>query len=79
MQNAILVTGRLTGPRSVELDEPVTDVTGEVEVILRPRTGTRISDQTVSQFLRGLPPGTRSREEMDEQLRKERACWEAGA
>ena len=37
MGNAILIKGRLTDPPSVELDEPVADVTAEVEVILQPR------------------------------------------
>jgi hypothetical protein len=79
MEKAILVTGRLTGPRSVELDEPVAGVTGEVEVILRPRVNGSTEDQGVSQFLRSLPPGTRSRQDMDQQLREERTGWESAA
>ena len=75
MKNAILVRGHLTGPRSVELDEPVADVTPEVEVILRPRPAGSAEEQSLSRFLNSLPPGTRSREEIDQQLRQERAGW----
>lgn len=76
MQNVVLIKGRLTGPRSVELDEPVTDMTGEVEVILRPYQGADAKKQSVSAFLSSLPPGTRSREQIDQQLREERGEWE---
>lgn len=79
MQRAILVTGRITGPRSIELDEPVAGVTGEVEVILRPRANGSAQGQSVSEFLRNLSPGTRSREEIDQQLREQRADWEPKA
>ena len=35
MQRAIVVRGRLKGPRLIELDEPVEGVEAEVEVVLR--------------------------------------------
>ena len=35
MQDAIVIRGRLTGPRSVELDEAVSDLEAQVEVIVR--------------------------------------------
>jgi hypothetical protein len=51
MGYGIVVRGRLSDPRYVELDEPVTDLRGEVEVILHPphrsrplpRRGRRLS------------------------------------
>ena len=76
MQNVIMVNGRITGPRSVELDESVDNLRGEVEVILRPRAETESARQSVSAFLRQLPPGTRTRDEIDEQIRQERSAWE---
>ncbi len=36
MQRAIIVRGRLSGPRRIDLDEAVDEVTGEVEVVVRP-------------------------------------------
>jgi len=77
MRNEVIINGRLTGPRNVELDEPVADLKGEVHVILRPRgNGSPSDSETISQFLRGLPPGTRSREDIDKQLHDERSAWE---
>ena len=78
MQNAIVISGRLTGPRSVELDEPVADLHAEVEVILRPGHGPAVGGSSVGEFLRGLPLGKRSRQEIDQQLHQERAAWENG-
>ena len=36
MAKAVTVRGRLADPRHVELEEPVTDLLGPVEVVLRP-------------------------------------------
>jgi hypothetical protein len=80
MQSAIVTRGRLTGPRQVELDEAVSEMTGEVEVILLARggggnAGKDSPDENMSQFLRRLPPGTRGRTEIDQDLANERAGW----
>jgi hypothetical protein len=75
MQNTVVVKGRLTGPTSVELDQPVDDTTpSEVEVVIRPAPagGAKMS---VSEFLRKLPRGTRSKEDIDRQIREERESW----
>jgi hypothetical protein len=39
MQRTIAVKGRLINPKTVELDEPVSELTGDVEVLLRAVTG----------------------------------------
>jgi hypothetical protein len=36
MERAIAVRGKLTDAKHIELDEPVTDIEGPVEVVLRP-------------------------------------------
>jgi hypothetical protein len=36
MERAIIVRGKLSDPRHIELDEPVTEVQGTVEVVVRP-------------------------------------------
>lgn len=47
MAHAIKVRGRLSDPRHIELDEPVNDLTGPVEVVVQapespgPAAGTR--------------------------------------
>lgn len=76
MQNAITVKGRLTGPKSVELDEPVAGMTTEVEVLIHPAQSAQIDQtETVSHFLRRLPAGKRSKEQIDQQIRAERSAW----
>lgn len=79
MQSAIVVGGRLTGPRHVELDESVEGLKGDVEVILRARRSEAAEEESVSQLLRRLPSGTRSREEIDRQLREDRGEWDGRA
>jgi len=77
MDNAIVIKGRLTGPKSVELDVPVSQVTERVEVILHPLAeGVGESAGGVVQFLRSLPRGARSRDDIDRQLREERDNWD---
>lgn len=76
MQRAIIVRGRLSGPRRIDLDEPVDEVTGEVEVIVRPIVREEGEPaQDVFDFLRSLPPGTRSKEDIDRQIAEERDSW----
>lgn len=70
MTHAIIIKGRVTGPRSIEVDEPLH--AEEVEVIVRPRSQ---AGQDIVEFLKGLPPGTRSKEDIDRQIREERSSW----
>jgi hypothetical protein len=77
MQNAIIVKGRLVGPTSVQLDEPLAGPLTEVEVLIRPaQTASLAQAETLAVFLRSLPEGTRLKEEIDAQLHDERASWE---
>jgi hypothetical protein len=81
MKDAIVVRGRITSPRSVELDEPVLELHGEVEIILRPRAQTSDlpaegATQSLTEFLHRLPSGTRTRAEIDHQLQDERSGWD---
>lgn len=76
MPTAIVVKGRLISPTAVELDEPVSQMTKEVEVILRPVAQEQTDPgETVGEFLRRLPPGSRNKEDMDRQILEERNSW----
>lgn len=76
MQNAVVVKGRLIGPKSVELDEPVAGANTDVEVLIRlAPEGRPNGAEAIADFLDRLPAGTRSKEDIDEQLRAERASW----
>jgi hypothetical protein len=78
MQNAVFVSGRLVGPRNIQLDEPVADLHAQVVVIVRTENAQKLKDQNLAEFFRGLPSGTRNRGDIDEELKSERAGWEKG-
>lgn len=76
MERAIVVRGKLSAPKRIELDEPVTELEGEVEVVLRPvsdRAEGKAED--IFDFIAKLPPGTRTKEDIDRQFREERESW----
>ncbi len=75
MHKMIVVKGRLTGPRSVELAEPVPQAVAEVEVLIRATEEGNGQRESVADFLRRIPPGTRSKEDIDRQIREERDSW----
>jgi len=75
MQRAIIVRGRLSGRTRIDLYEPVDEVTGEVEVFVRPVAPQARPAQDIFEFLRSLPPGTRSKEDIDQQIAEERDSW----
>lgn len=75
MDKAIVVHGRLEDSTHLVLDEPVTEVRGEVEVVLRaaaaPGVGADVFD-----FIAKLPAGNRSKDDIDRQIRAERDAWD---
>ncbi len=70
MTHAIIIRGRVTGPNSIVTDEPIH--AEEVEVIVRPKPRTKLD---IVAFLKSLPPGTRTKEDIDRQIRDERDSW----
>ena len=79
MRNAIVIVGRLVGPRQVELDEPVSGLGAQVAVIIDSQSPAQKSDGSLAAFIAGLPPGSRNREDINQQLKSEREGWENGA
>ncbi len=76
MQRAIIVRGRLSGRSRIDLDEPLDEVSGEVEVFVRPvEMKPAMPRRSLADVLRSLPPGTRSKEDIDRQIAEERASW----
>jgi hypothetical protein len=75
MAKAVILRGRLSDSRHIELDEPVPGIEGEVEVVLRavaPSVG-EVAD--VFDIIAATAPGTRSKEDIDRQLAQERDGW----
>jgi len=76
VKRAIIVRGRPSGPRRIDLDEDVDDLTGDVEVVVRAVSCLEATPhQDVFEFLRSLPVGQRSKAEIDQQLAEERDAW----
>ena len=73
MSRTVTIKGRVVGPSTVALDEPLPANTDEVEVVARVREiEPAVHRGRLSDYLRSLPPGTRTKEDIDQQLRDER-------
>jgi hypothetical protein len=71
----VVVRGRLCG-RHIDLDEPVAELDGEVEVTVRPIAAAL---PTLADFLAVVatfPSGTRTKEDIDRQIAEDRAGWD---
>ena len=73
MTRTVVIKGRVIGPQTVQVDEPLPAHTSEVEVLAHVRTA---GAGKLSDFLRSLPPGTRSKEDIDRQVNEERDSWD---
>jgi hypothetical protein len=74
MERGVVVRGRLHG-RHIELDERVEDLDGEVEVFVRAVQGATPDPPDVLDVIAALPPGKRSKADIDQQVADERAGW----
>jgi hypothetical protein len=73
MAESITVKGTLRDSRHIELAEPVQGIGEEVELVIRRLTPD--SGKTLLEILATLPPGSRSKEDIDQQIREERDSW----
>jgi len=69
MSKAVTVKGKLADPRHVELDEPVTEMTGPVEVVLRPVPANSAARRSILGLCADLGPAP-SAEEIDDTRRE---------
>ncbi len=56
MAHAIKVRGRISDPRHIELDEPVNDLAGPVDVVVTPAEATDAERRLVSSAARSSEP-----------------------
>ena len=76
MASTKTIKGRLIDDHTVELDERVHGVAVEVEVVLRTEAEPPVVQfNNIDDFLRSIPDGTRTREDIDQQIAEERASW----
>jgi hypothetical protein len=74
MSRAVVIKGHVVGPSTVGLLGPLPEKTSEVEVVAR--VSGKGGQGKLSDYLRSLPPGTRSKEDIDRQVREERDAWD---
>lgn len=75
IDDPFILRGRFSDPRHIELDEPAPAIEGEVEVIVRAVGAGRSDAVDVFELIASLPPGTRSKADIDHQLAEERDSW----
>ncbi len=75
MERGVVVRGRLHG-RQIDLDESIDQLEGEVEVVVRAVEPAYTKPvESIFEFIRKLPPGTRTKEDIDRQIAEERDSW----
>lgn len=74
MSQIVVVRGHLVDDRTIELEQPVDRSASVVELRVRLQPTTARKPGLV-EFLESLPPGTRSKEEIDAELEAERDSW----
>jgi hypothetical protein len=75
METAVTVTGHLNGPTTIELDQPIRGLPDRVEVTVRPITTAPQEPEGLADFLLRLPPGTKTKAELDRRIQEERDAW----
>jgi len=76
MPSTKVIKGRLIDPNTVALDEPVRGVATEVQVVVRSEPDpSNMQYDNIDDFLKSIPEGTRTREDIDRQIADERASW----
>ena len=73
MRQSVTIRGRLSDRHHIELAEPVEAVGEEVEVIIRRLSAHPAKD--VFEFIASISPGSRSKADIDRQIREERDFW----
>ena len=78
MQHGVVVRGRLRGKR-IELDEEVTEFEGDVEVFVCAAQPANESRRDFLAVVAGLPDGTRTKLDIDQDLAQTRGEWDGRA
>jgi hypothetical protein len=74
MSRSVIAHGKLSDPRHIELVKPVRGIRGEVEVVIRQVRKAAMED--VFELIARLRASSRSKADIDRQLREERASWD---
>lgn len=75
MSRTVMIKGHVVSPSTVQLEEPLPEQAREVEVRAEVPDDPGRKRGKLSDYLRSLPPGTRTKEDIDQQIREERDSW----
>jgi hypothetical protein len=76
MTRTVVVRGHVVGANTVQVDEPLPNRLEDVEVLLHISDDDTGRPDKVAALLRGLPPGSRSKQDIDQQLEEDRGPWD---
>jgi hypothetical protein len=72
MTKTLVLRGHVVGHTTVEVDAPIPHNTTEVQVVVHAPDKAAGNPKRIGDYLRGLPPGTRTKEEIDRQIADDR-------
>ncbi|MDX1960365.1 MAG: hypothetical protein SFU98_17475 [Leptospiraceae bacterium] len=77
MENAIILKGTILDPKHILLFEPLLEgMKGEVEIVVRVLHDIKTEDnEKFFQYVTALPPGQKSKQEIDFIIQSERTSW----
>ena len=78
VESGAAIRGKLKG-RLIELEEPVDDLEGDVEVFVRAAREVTPRAPDVLEVIAAMPPGNRKKSEIDAELANDRDVWDGRA
>lgn len=75
MERGVVVRGRLHG-RRIDLDDPVDEPDGEVEVVVRAVAESHPTVADMLKLVATFPSGARTKDDIDRQIADDRAGWD---
>ncbi len=76
MASEVVIRGNVEDPSRIDLDEPLAEMRGPVEVTVRSLAGQEpLKRRDVFELIASLKPGKRSKADIDQQIAEERASW----
>jgi hypothetical protein len=78
VESGAAIRGKLKG-RHIELEEPVDDLEGDVEVFVRAARDATPRTPDILEVIAAMPPGNREKSEIDAELTHARDSWDGRA
>ena len=76
MDKAYVLRGKICSSTRIELNEPVNDLRGEVDIVILPPSGNACQNrEDVFKLIAKTQPGSRTKKEIDLLIKEERAAW----